>query len=165
MTRKTPRSRKGKTTSSKSDETGFKLGFRSGLEVSVAGQIADKTSSPVCYEAHKLKYTPPQKVRTYTPDFILPNGIVIETKGRFLTADRQKHKHIKTEHPDLEVRFVFSNPQQRISKTSSTTYAMWCEQYGFKYAAKLIPNTWFNERLTPSQVDATKRVLGWSKPK
>ena len=159
-----PRKRMKRRVMTTSSKLGESLGFRSGLEVSVADHLARK-GEVVAYEAHKLKYTPPAKTRTYTPDFILRNGIVIETKGRFLTADRQKHKAIKAEHPDLEVRFVFSNPNTRISKQSSTTYAMWCEQYGFKYAAKLIPDAWLNERLTPLQVEATKRVLGWTPPK
>ena len=32
---------------------------------------------------------------TYTPDFVLPNGVIIETKGRFVAADRRKHLEIK----------------------------------------------------------------------
>ncbi len=33
------------------------------------------------YEGYTLRYTVPAKVGRYTPDFLLPNGIVIETKG------------------------------------------------------------------------------------
>lgn len=139
-------------------------GHRSGLEDKVADQLARK-GQPVCYELYKIKYDPPAKTRTYTPDFVLPNAIIIETKGRFVTADRQKHKFIKAQYPNLVIRFVFSNPNQRISKKSQTTYAMWCDQYGFEYAAKLIPDAWFKESLTPLQVEATKTVLGWTPPK
>ncbi|CAA2141581.1 hypothetical protein HYPP_02602 [Hyphomicrobium sp. ghe19] len=123
-----------------------------------------RKGQPVCYELFKIKYDPPAKTRTYTPDFVLINGIIVETKGRFVTADRQKHKFIKAQYPNLVIRFVFSNPNQRISKKSQTTYAMWCDQYGFEYAAKLIPDAWFKESLTPSQVEATKTVLGWTVP-
>jgi hypothetical protein len=130
----------------------------------VADQLARK-GEQVCYEAFKIKYNVPAKTCTYTPDFVLlRNGIIVETKGRFVTADRQKHKHIKAQYPNLVIRFVFSNPNQRISKKSQTTYAMWCDQYGFEYAAKLIPDAWLKESLTPSQVEATKSVLGWSGP-
>ena len=139
-------------------------GHRSGLEDKVADQLARK-GQQVCYEAFKIKYDPPAKTRTYTPDFVLTNGIIVETKGRFVTADRQKHKFIKAQYPNLVIRFVFSNPNQRISKLSQTTYAMWCDQYGFEYAAKLIPDAWLKESLTPSQVEATKSVLGWTPPK
>lgn len=74
------------------------------------------------------------------------NGIIIETKGRFMTADRQKHLMIQQDHPDLDIRFVFNNPNARISKTSKTTYAKWCEKYGFKYAKGSIPEAWLKER-------------------
>lgn len=53
-----------------------------------------------------------------------------------------KHLHIKAEHPDLDIRFVFSNSKQRISKTSKTTYADWCLKHGFQYADKEVPKEW-----------------------
>lgn len=83
-------------------------------------------------------------MRHYSPDFILPNGIIVETKGRFLTADRQKHLIVKLQHPDLDIRLLFSNSRQRISKQSATTYALWCETKGFEYADKSIPLLWIN---------------------
>ena len=43
------------------------------------------------YEKNKIKFVQPAKNRTYTPDFTLPNGIIVECKGRFLTGDRMKH--------------------------------------------------------------------------
>lgn len=103
---------------------------------------------PVVYEDKdsKIKYIEPAKNRTYTPDFILPNGIIVETKGRFVTADRQKHLLIKAQHPELDIRFVFSNSKSRISKLSATTYAMWCEKNGYLFADKLIPKEWLKER-------------------
>ncbi|MCJ8277363.1 MAG: hypothetical protein MJK18_11025, partial [Bdellovibrionales bacterium] len=110
----------------------------------IAGQL-DSLGVPVRYEQETIDYTKPAKRSKYTPDFILPNGIVIETKGRFVTADRQKHVLIKDQHPDLDIRFVFSNSRNRISKTSKTTYAMWCEKNGFKYADKEIPKEWLDE--------------------
>lgn len=93
----------------------------------------------------KIKYIKPAKGATYTPDFILPNGIIIEAKGRFITADRQKQLLIKDQFPDLDIRFVFSNPNNKIGKKSSTTYAMWCDKNGFKYAQELIPIDWLKE--------------------
>lgn len=141
--------RRRKTTTSKSptSQVGLKYGFRSGLEEQVAAQL-EAASVPVVYEdkESKIKYIEPAKNRTYTPDFILPNGIIVETKGRFVTADRQKHLLIKAQHPELDIRFVFSNSRSRISKLSATTYAMWCEKNGFVYADKLIPKEWLKER-------------------
>lgn len=142
-----------------SDQRGLIEGYRSGLEDKVADQLRS-LSIPIHYEATKVRYTPPTKTRTYSPDFLIPNGIIIETKGRFVTADRQKHKHIAAEHPDLDIRFVFSNPNQRISKTSKTTYAKWCEDYGFLYAAKLIPSAWLTEIPDPLRIKAIEEATG-----
>ena len=142
-----------------SDQRGLVEGYRSGLEDKVADQLRS-LSVPVCYEATKIKYTPPLKTRTYCPDFVLPNGIIIETKGRFVTADRQKHKCIMAEHPMLDIRFVFSNPNQRISKTSKTTYAKWCEDHGFVYAAKLVPKDWLAEPSDPRAIKAIEHATG-----
>lgn len=123
---------------------GFKYGYRSGLEDRVSKQLKS-LSVPVKYEEMKIKYAI-NEVRTYTPDFEIPNGIIIETKGRFVVADRKKHLLIKKQHPDLDIRFVFSNSKAKINKGSKTTYGMWCEKHGFLYADKLIPEEWIKWR-------------------
>jgi Phage endonuclease I len=124
---------------------GLKHGFRSGLEEAVAEQLREAGVNSK-YESLVIEYVKPQRTSKYTPDFPLPNGIIVETKGRFMTEDRQKHLLVKAQHPDLDIRFVFSNPNQRISKTSATTYAMWATKHGFKFAAKLIPAAWVKEK-------------------
>lgn len=100
---------------------------------------------PFEYEERKVWFIAPAKLSHYTPDFILPSGIVIEGKGRFDTDDRQKHKHIKALHPGLDIRFVFSNSKAKINKGSKTSYADWCQRYGYQYADKLIPGGWLQE--------------------
>ena len=90
------------------------------------------------FEPGWIEYLKPAKVHKYLPDFVVGN-IIIEAKGRFESEDRSKHLLIRKQygHPDeggLDIRFLFSNPRQKISKKSQTTYAMWCERYGFKYA-------------------------------
>lgn len=125
----------------------LKHGWRSGLEESIGEQLTDALGrGGFEYETLKIPFTQPAKERRYTPDFILPNGIIIETKGRFLTADRQKHKWIKEQYPDLDIRFVFSRSSTRISKRSKTTYAKWCRDNGFKYADREIPAEWISRR-------------------
>ena len=119
---------------------GFKYGYRSGLEDRISKQLKS-LSVPVKYEEMKIKYAI-NEVRTYTPDFELPNGIIIESKGRFVVADRKKHLLIQKQHPDLDIRFVFSNSRAKINKGSKTTYGMWCDKHGFLYADKLIPEEW-----------------------
>jgi hypothetical protein len=132
-------------TSKRQQFRGIREGYRSGLEDLVAKQL---TSLGIKFEYEpkdgKVEYTKPQSKHKYTPDFVFTEFIV-ETKGRFTTADRKKHKLIKEQHPDIDIRFVFSNSNTRISKQSRTTYAQWCEHYGFKYADKLIPNDWLRE--------------------
>lgn len=127
-------------------DRGLREGYRSGLEVQVANQLKD-AGVDAKYEDpdSKIEYEV-NETRRYTPDFKLPNGIIIETKGRFVTADRKKHKLIREQHPEYDIRFVFSNSKAKISKLSSTTYAMWCEKHGFKYADKLVPLAWLREK-------------------
>lgn len=127
--------------------------YRSGLEFNISKQLT-AARCPFEYERRKVWFIQPAKLRSYTPDFILPNGIIIEAKGRFLTDDRQKSKYISAQHPDLDVRFVFSNPNAKINKGSPTSYAMWCETYGFAYAAKLIPQEWIEESTCMSRWSA-----------
>lgn len=122
-----------------------KYGFRSGLEERVAEQL-DQLGVEYTYEKVKLKYIRPASEHIYTPDFVLSNGIIVETKGRFLSVDRMKHLLVRKHNPDLDIRFVFSNSAAKISKGSRTTYAMWCNKYGYKYADKIIPVEWLNEK-------------------
>ena len=121
-----------------------KNGFKSGLEDSVSQQIESK-GIKVEYETEEVKYIIPASPHTYHPDFKLPNGIRVETKGRFVLADRKKHLLVKEQNPTLDIRFVFSNSKNKINKKSKTTYADWCDKNGFKYADKVIPDDWFNE--------------------
>lgn len=138
-------------------DVGTRLGFRSGLEESTASDLQQR-GVEVRYEERRLKYTKPATPSTYTPDFILPNGIVIETKGRFVPADRKKHLLLQKEHPDLDIRFVFSRSATRLSKTSKTTYAAWCEKNGFKYADKRIPQAWIDEPPCDRRIEAINKA-------
>jgi hypothetical protein len=118
--------------------------FRSGLEERTAKYLK-KLKVKFTYEKIKIRWQD-LRYRTYTPDFVLANGIIIETKGRFITSDRQKHLMIKEQHPDLDIRFVFSNPNSKLYKGSKTTYADWCNKHGFKWAKEEIPLEWIKER-------------------
>jgi hypothetical protein len=128
---------------SKIRQQALKAGYRSGLEETVAEQIK-KAGMEVEYETLKIEYRV-EEVRKYTPDFNLPNGIIIETKGRFVAADRKKHLWIREQRPDLDIRFVFSNSKVKLSKASKTTYAAWCIKHGFLYADKEIPLEWLTK--------------------
>ena len=118
----------------------IKNGYRSGLEDDISEQLKE-LKVPFKYEEMKIKYEV-HEIRTYTPDFELPNGIIIESKGRFVAADRKKHLKVKEQYPKLDIRFVFSNSRGKISKGSKTTYGEWCDKHGFIYSDKRIPDEW-----------------------
>ena len=122
----------------------LKNGYRSGLEHSIALYLLTyKTTFD--YESIKIEWED-LTYRTYTPDFILKNGIIIETKGRFLATDRRKHIAIKQQHPKLDIRFVFTNSKSKLYKGAKTTYAQWCIRHGFRYFDRIIPEDWLKEK-------------------
>lgn len=126
-----------------SKQVGLKYGFRSGLEERVAEQLRQAGIDPK-FETIKLPYHV-EKTSTYTPDFPVHKTIIIETKGRFQTVDRMKMLLVQKQYPQLDFRFIFTNSKARISKSSQTTYAMWCIKNGFKFADKLVPEEWIKE--------------------
>lgn len=118
-------------------------GYRSGLEIKIQDQL---TELGIRFQYEKIKVEwEDLKYRKYTPDFILQNGIIVETKGLFTAEDRRKHLLIKKQHANLEIRFVFESSKRRLSKVSKTTYGDWCTKYGFLYADKEIPESWLQE--------------------
>lgn len=121
--------------------------FRSGLESNNATLLERKGIS-FRYEELFLPYVIPASNHKYTPDFVLKNGIIVETKGIFDSDDRKKHLLIREQYPELDIRFVFSSSRSKIYKGSKTSLAEWCENTGFKFADKLIPLTWLKEKQT-----------------
>ena len=121
-----------------------RLGFRSGLEVEISDYLK-KLSVPFIYEGIKIEWED-LAYRFYTPDFVLPNGIIIESKGFFTVADRRKHIEIQRQHPKLDIRFVFANENSKLRKGSKTSYAKWCEKNNFKFCHRVIPEKWLKER-------------------
>jgi hypothetical protein len=74
----------------------------------------------------------------------------VEAKGGFNSQDRKKHKLIKAQKPELDIRFIFSNSKTKIGKKSLTTYGKWCELNNFKYhcvqsTKKPFPDEWLKE--------------------
>jgi hypothetical protein len=133
-----------------SQQMGIVHGYRSGLEADIQNQLR-ASGLPVIYEEFFIPWKLEKNCK-YTPDFVLPNGIVIETKGRFVTADRQKHLYIKKQYPELDIRFVFSRSASRISKTSKTTYAKWCNTKGFQFADAVVPQRWIDEEINTTSL-------------
>lgn len=114
--------------------------FRSGLEERISSFFA-KQNIPYLYEVEKFIYT---LEASYTPDFFLPNGVILEAKGFFKPADRRKMLAIKKQHPDLDIRLVFQR-NNTLSKNSKTTYGDWCDKHGFPWCLYPdIPPTWLS---------------------
>lgn len=127
----------------------LKYGYKSGLELTVSEQIK-QTDYELRYEAETLNYVVPERRAKYTPDFIFTkrNGgtMYIETKGRWTTADRTKMKHVLQSNPGIDIRMIFQNPNQKLSKTSPTTYEAFARKLGIQHVAKKdIPAEWFSE--------------------
>ena len=68
----------------------------------------------------------------------------------FLTA-RQKvvkyelHVAIKQQHPELDIRFVFSNANAKLYKGAKSRYFEWCDKNNFLWAHRVIPEEWLTE--------------------
>ena len=107
------------------------------------------------YEKLILPY---YKMHTYKPDWVLPNGIILEAKGRFTAPDRAKHLHIKAQHPDLDIRFVFKY-DNKLYKASTTRYSDWCDSKGYKYAFNEVPKLWLKEPKKPIIVSDVEKKL------
>lgn len=94
------------------------------------------------YESIRLPYS---LHYTYRPDFILSNGIIIEAKGYLDKTTRAKMVAVKKHHPELDIRFVFMEGDNKISKTSNTTYIEWAAKNKFPAVHGSIPKEWMTE--------------------
>lgn len=123
-------------------------GFRSGFEARIAEELINK-GIPFEYESEIIQYVKPATRARYTPDFVFQkkdgSWLYLELKGRFLSSDRKKTLLVLDQYPDIDLRFVFSNSNTRISKQSQTTYAMWCQKNNIRFADKHIPAEWLDE--------------------
>lgn len=128
---------------------------RSNFERRVAKSLTDRGIT-YRYESESFEYhlrvykplcmscgdTDVVSIRSYTPDFYLPDSdIFVETKGKFTAPDRQKMINVKKRNPGLDLRLVFMN-DNKLSKASKTRYSDWAEKNGFLYAIGDIPDEW-----------------------
>ena len=87
------------------------------------------------YEITKVPYIVPQSDHTYTVDWTIINGLLIETKGYLAdSTERKKYILIKEQHPELDLRFVFSDPNKKCGGMK-TTHAQWADKAGFKWCS------------------------------
>ena len=107
-----------------------KPSYKSKFEATVAKVLPKGTE----YEPITIDFVQPMKKRKYKPDFVLPNGLIIETKGKWTQEDRQKHVWLREQRPDLRICLLFMSAFNRIRKGSKTTYADFCNQHGIEWA-------------------------------
>lgn len=128
--------------------------FRSKFERSIAEQLK---KAGIKYNYEKESYECFTKVtngvcedcdgthvvqrRWYTPDFFLPNGIIIEAKGHLTASNRTILKAVREAHDTLDLRLVFQS-NNRINRGSETRYGDWADQQGIKWVIRKIPEEW-----------------------
>lgn len=125
-------------------------GFRSKFENNIDKNIPNEYKEYISYETEKLEYIIESN---YNPDFIIENKktkkkIYVEAKGFFDAKDRKKILAVIKCNPSIDLRLLFQNKDNKISKGSNTTYAKWCENNGIKYEEGIyLPKSWIEEVL------------------
>ena len=113
--------------------------FRSKLEERVADLLSN-LGIDYEYESTLVPYV---IQHNYSPDFLLPSGVFLECKGYWAPEDRRKIKAVKKQNPNIEILMIFQAPYNRISKSSKTTYAQWCDKHGIRWSSYTeIPIDW-----------------------
>jgi hypothetical protein len=107
--------------------------FKSKLEEKV-WSVLKKEFPTVKYEPQRFKFIQPEVERTYIPDFKTGrNNIFIEAKGKLDLETRKKMVWFRDSNPTIRIIFLFMNPDNKITKRSKTTYAMWATDNGFEW--------------------------------
>lgn len=120
------------------------MAFKSKLEERIAQQILDRGIDLVYEDKQdKLLYN-----KLYQPDFRLPGGILIETKGyhRNLGDALTKLCSVVRCNPDIDLRIVWSNANMKVpfyKNKKKMTAKQWSEKNGFQWAHEYIPDNWF----------------------
>ena len=120
--------------------------YRSGSERRLA-ELINSLKGTFKFEPYYITYRVSQ-TRKYLPDFVLPNGIILEVKGRFTAADRQKQLLVRKSNPFNDIRIVFDNPNNKLYKGAKSTYGEWCTKNGIVFCSSkdhTIIAGWINE--------------------
>jgi len=135
------------------------MAYRSGFEKTVAASLSSRGIS-FKYESICLPFRKPSRItkklkelhnlpadytsetlHTYTPDFILENGVVIEVKGRFTSAMRTIMLNVIKWNPELDIRMCFQR-DNKLHGGSKSHYSDWCKQHNILYCVGKIPSEW-----------------------
>ena len=119
---------------------------RSKLELQFE-KILQDNEVEYAYEITKIPYIVPESSHKYVVDWTIHDGVLIETKGWLENlTERKKYQLIKEQHPDIDIRFVFANPQKACGGVKMT-HAEWAEKFGFKYCS----------------INDTEQIVSWIK--
>lgn len=87
------------------------------------------------YETTKIPYIVPESNHNYIVDFSGSNGIQYEVKGWLSNhQERQKYILVKQQNPELDLRFVFDNPNKLCGGTKYS-HAKWADKFGFRWCS------------------------------
>lgn len=134
----------------------YDAGYRSQFELRVATWMTDNGIN-IPYESEKLKYTIPEQIHTYTPDWT-SGKYLYEGKGFFTGKDRKKMLYVREANPDKVIRMIFQNARQKLSKVSKTSYADWCDKNEIEWADFINDKERIKEWLKPPSKRTKKKV-------
>jgi len=117
--------------------------YHSIFEKGIAQQLEDMGIN-FDYERDVIVWVQPAQTRKYTPDFFLPNGIIIEAKGKWTIEDRKKMANVREQNPNLDIRMLFQF-DNKLNRRAKTRYSDWCKQRCIPYAVGKIPQEWLDE--------------------
>lgn len=127
--------------------SGFEAAIRKDLDArDIAYEYEAKSfglhvPSPNHYCEHCTSGKISRRVR-YTPDFLFPNGVVVEAKGKFTARDRKIALAMTQQFAGWPYRMMFQR-DNKLSPKSSTRYSDWCRSYGIVYTiGTVVPRGW-----------------------
>lgn len=140
-----------------------KSGYRSGLEETVAQTLKEK-GVIFQYEPIKLTFhrtvtkglcpkcgsTKVVRRATYTPDFVLDNGRIIEVKGRLTSTERTKLLAVRASNPERSLVLYFGS-DNKLKKNGTKRYSDWCADHGFDFSVGTIPRRWLGKLRSENQ--------------
>lgn len=116
--------------------------FRSKFEETI-WDAAKRSRKSLVFEPHYIPYI---IKGNYLPDFILPNGIIIEAKGYLDAGSCRKMLSVKASNPHLDIRFIFQNANGKRNKRAKLRNWEWAEKHGFPWHESTIPLSWWEEK-------------------
>jgi hypothetical protein len=117
--------------------------LRSGFEKKIADYLREK-GVDFEYETRRIAYTVPAKNKNYVPDFILPNGIFVEAKGKLDREARDKMLLVIKQNPDKDIRILLMR-NNKMSKQSKMRYGDWLDKHNIQWAVSdkgVLPDAW-----------------------